>query len=947
MSYIYDELKALSKETGKNLSRIAREMNVPASTVNKWRTREPHPKYKTIVAEYIELQRTRQNDQKKGMFISVPDLPASKEKENDVQYDTNNIPIDFWKKLEEVYLSHTDGKANWDVEKDRLQAIIPALAETLKRRDYSILAPVDHGGTAVILRVKDEKLGVERALKFPRPIQQHQDLFNETIGTEIVYLLEAHHRNVIEIYSRDELTLQFGKVPYYIMKFVRGAQSAKKYFSNKRSGQELISVLKQIVDGIKHLHSLGIVHFDVKPDNILVSADGEALLSDLGSARKREDTDEEIPVIYTKYYAHPLLTGLRTQTTSDSNRNRGLIKRREIQFSFDIFAFGKTMFELIQLFDPNVITERMSPFDRKYLLLMAARCLEGRNSDQETALGLPRDAFRELKYNSFDELSDDLDKLTGVFPLHSLLPELNPFILDTVQTASNWKTPLSDRLANLLAHPALQRLSGVSELGLLIHVYPTATHTRLQHSLGAFSNAIRVTESLYNDPVNPLFKQIMNVGDLKCLLLSALFHDLGHFPLAHDLHEALPGIFQHEDIAVSVLRGDKSWFSSGTLRTIVQSDWQVDPNRIARIIKANPQDTTQPIKDRVLNTIINGPLDVDKLDYLIRDARTLAIPYANVIDLERLMSSLTVIFRSEGIHTYAALGIHEKGKFSAEAVAFARYAMFGAVYWHHTFRAIKSMLHRAVWESRIHKYPGPNGDINMQLEFQTRFFESAIARTMWEESPLDAKTQVLPSDREVLNWFNTNTTEKGKILVNMINTRKLFKRISVMSKGRPVWQNLVDYRKNMTDCEKLVDLQDRIQEDIVAYLSQLTLIDRNRNSTLSVENTDKVLRLHDEGNVLFLLDIPAMKAETDTPLKYLPESARHDLLRNWEEPVDLEDSLLWQSLNNGLLELIGKVRLFGHPQIADVVNAALDRMTIERIIEGALGFVKQGKRQTS
>lgn len=941
MSFLYDELKALSKQNGKSFARMAHEMNIPPSTVNKWRVREPHPKYKDRIIQYIDDERMKFQSLKKPMFPPNITRPETGAPAVPIEYDENHVPTDFWKKLEDIYLSHADGKDNWANEKDRLKAIVPELARAISKRDYIILSPIDHGGNAVILKVRDEKLGVDRALKFPRPIEKHQDLFNETIGTEIGYLLEAHHRNVVEIYFRDEIELSFGTFPLYIMKYVRGAQSAHQYFSAKRTAQDLIRVLKGAVAGVKHLHSLGIVHFDIKPNNILVSEDGEALLSDLGSARRYDESDDEVSIIYTKRYAHPKLIALRSQSTSDSNRNRGFIKRKDIEPAFDIYAFGKSLFELVQSFDPNIVTERMRPYERKYLLLMAARSLDGQNTDQETALGLPRDAFRELRYRSFNDISNDFDKLTGEFPLHTLLPELNPYILETVQAGSNWKTPLSHRLVNLLAHPSMQRLAGVSELGLLIHIYPTATHTRLQHSLGVFSNTIRIIEALYNDPINPLFKQIMTVGDLKCLLLSALFHDMGHFPLAHDIHEALPSIFDHESVAVSVLRGEKAWFSANTLRDLIQRDWSVNPNRIAGIIKLNPSDTTQPIKDRVLNTIINGPIDADKLDYLIRDARTLDIPYASVIDLERLLSCLTIIFRPEGVRTYAALGIHEKGRVSAEAVAFARYAMFGAVYWHHAFRAIKAMLHRAVWETRLHKYPGPNGEFNLQNEFQARFFESIVSRPMWEEGPLDSMTQILPSDREILNWFFNNTSDKGKILIQMLNSRQLFKRICVISQtGRPIWQRLVDFRKNTTDCSKLVALQDRIQEDIVAFISQLTPDDRNKNSTLTVDRTDNVIQKHQAGQVLFLLDIPSGKFSSDAPLKYLPESARQSLLQNWDDPVDLEDSLLWRELNDDLIGLVGKVRLFGHPDIEAVVNAALNRETKENIIDGALGYIQ-------
>ena len=95
----------------------------------------------------------------------------------------------------------------------------------------------------------------------------------------------------------------------------------------------------------------------------------------------------------------------------------------------------------------------------------------------------------------------------------------------------------------------MRRLAGVPQLGIISLVYPTATHSRLEHVLGTFTNVVRYCDALYHDPLNSLFKQIVSEADIIALLLAALFHDLGQFPLAHDLEEAAPELFDHEKIA--------------------------------------------------------------------------------------------------------------------------------------------------------------------------------------------------------------------------------------------------------------------------------------------------------------------------------------------------------------------------------------------------------------
>ena len=121
--------------------------------------------------------------------------------------------------------------------------------------------------------------------------------------------------------------------------------------------------------------------------------------------------------------------------------------------------------------------------------------------------------------------------------------------------------------------------------------------------------------------------------------------------------------------------------------------------------------------------------------------------------------------QSAGSQLFVALGIHEKGKVPAESVAFARYAMFGTVYWHHTSRAAKAMLHRAVWEGLPQRTQrGTYKNYRTQLiafvltgsrgEEQKELFDSHIAH--------EELSQVLPSDREIIDWLSKGRQYPGK-----------------------------------------------------------------------------------------------------------------------------------------------------------------------------------------
>jgi len=283
--------------------------------------------------------------------------------------------------------------------------------------------------------------------------------------------------------------------------------------------------------------------------------------------------------------------------------------------------------------------------------------------------------------------------------IHDHIPELDHHYPQTVQICSQTVTSFPKRVSDFISLPIVRRLGKITQLGLTMQIYPTATHTRLEHILGTFANTARYCDALWNDPINPIFRQIMCSRDIKAVLLAALCHDLGQYALAHDLEEADKNTFSHHDITERILNSELGGKHSVALSTAMKAQWRVKPQGVLAILKANPAIVSQPLKARLLHTILDGPIDADKIDYLRRDAVNLNVPYGSGIDIERLVRCLTVVFKETAPGTFITLGIHEKGKIPAEGVAFARYAMFGTVYWHHTVRAIKSMLHRAVWEA--------------------------------------------------------------------------------------------------------------------------------------------------------------------------------------------------------------------------------------------------------
>jgi len=226
----------------------------------------------------------------------------------------------------------------------------------------------------------------------------------------------------------------------------------------------------------------------------------------------------------------------------------------------------------------------------------------------------------------------------------------------------------ADALA-VLDTPAVQRLRYVRQLGHAFLVYPGATHTRFEHALGAYHLARRALAHLEETVGRPI-----DAAAARRVKLAALLHDIGHYPFSHALEEA--GLPKHEGLAARQL-------GSGELAGLLQR-LDVPADALLALIQGRG--------DAPLAGLVSGSADVDKLDYLSRDAWMCGVPYG-VIDVDRLLTSLVVVPGAGG-GPIAAL--HEKGLASLESLLFAKYQMYRTVYWHHAVRSATAMFKRLV-----------------------------------------------------------------------------------------------------------------------------------------------------------------------------------------------------------------------------------------------------------
>jgi uncharacterized protein len=230
--------------------------------------------------------------------------------------------------------------------------------------------------------------------------------------------------------------------------------------------------------------------------------------------------------------------------------------------------------------------------------------------------------------------------------------------------------PLALRLVDT---PAFQRLRYVRQLGLAHLVYPGATHTRFEHALGAYHLA-RQTLALLEER-----GELRGFAPDECAVVraAALLHDVGHYPFSHALEEI--GALHHEEVARPLLTG-------GPLAAALGEAFGAGaPERIYALIRGESESPLQ--------RLISGSLDLDKIEYLKRDAFMCGVPYGE-IDVDRLINSLVVV--PDPATGRRAIGVSEKGLSALESLLFAKYQMYRNVYWHHAVRSATAMYKRLV-----------------------------------------------------------------------------------------------------------------------------------------------------------------------------------------------------------------------------------------------------------
>jgi len=878
-------------------------------------------------------------------------------------------------------------------EAEHLARLLAILEVRDKLALYSSPVVVGIGGSGIILRALHTLSGIHHAIKLPRAPILKKALKGDSaeVDPELAALAKISHQHITRLY--DSFRIPDTSLHCVITQYVPEHLSLDDYAFQLFSGPprrksikqlsealgQLAEVIYSIVEAVEYMHSTArLLHFDLKPENILVTPDHVPFVTDLGFARelKGYDPDEMVSVGFTWKYAHPRLTkphdGARVSRVAEKSKIS--IRGRELSPIFDVFAFGRTLQQVLQRLNVEYGEQIQSQYIFNYLHLVACLCLDGFNSrtdDEEdfisdSAMGLPVKMFGRNKFEDFSGIKSCLGRLVGRYRIEDLLPETDRWIGSTIKVSDFGSTTLTPRVQALINHPALLRLKREKQLGMLDSVFPTANHTRYQHSLGVYHAMTQYISALYYDPDNPIFRVLFDAEQCSTALVGALCHDLGQTAYGHELEEVDKDEFDHKRLVQPIIESTAFRSPDGrSLRSMIEGagddEWSLPLSRVTDFISGRGLERHS--LGRILHDMIDSQIDADKFDYLIRDSVECRVTYGLAIDHERFLRSLTTHVDGDGS---LRLAVKQKGAASAEAFIQARYQLYQSLYWHHTFRATKAMLLEAV---RI--IIGDLRAANSQAEL---FYKDALAEAYARhvigielkaapEAGKDHKKTVggarqliearlqaarsanlqVPYDTDLTMKFLWGVSSgKARSLLEDLVERRYYKRVYETSPSRlsPArWERL---RKQFQNLETRGEMQDELESQLYNTIRGVLQSRSDVVMSLQVDGALDEFESLAARKRLFLIDMPlrGWYAADEAPV-YVSDYKRRHFRASAASSGGVERREdFWIKTMGELMKGIAYVRVFCDAEVHPLVTRVVSGQDISDAIYRAVPDLK-------
>lgn len=437
-------------------------------------------------------------------------------------------------------------------------------------------------------------------------------------------------------------------------------------------------------------------------------------------------------------------------------------------------------------------------------------------------------------------------------------------------------------------------------------IFPGGEHNRWVHTVGVFNNVTQMYSGLLADPEVPSALILLDPADIETALVAAILHDAGQTTFGHDFETIEPHL-KHE-LLIKKLLNDGRW-DHPTLGELISEQWpRVKLGRILQILgipdeDSDPPEILDPV-DGLAADCISGPIDADKQDYLMRDSLGCGVPYGNGLDLTRLWRSVTISPRSPSL---LGLAYKAKGRSAVESFLFARYHMYTAVYWHHTFRSIQAMF--------THGAASTLSKLSLSPEdLQFVFYERLLCGTPWAEV-IEGRPQLKElykggRSREIrarkdraldLLWILAGNNLGARELIERLARRELYKRIYEVSLGDIHGQAAQSYNdiKNAMSGPARLTKAAQIEVDIIKRLGQAAQpLEKFRNT----------------GVPLIVLDMPNRGVPTEKNVPYeIKDAFRKYFPLAGGRPTTVVDTI------QELQQKMASFRVFAAPELQTII----------------------------
>ncbi|MCL5803810.1 MAG: protein kinase [Candidatus Thermoplasmatota archaeon] len=812
---------------------------------------------------------------------------------------------------------------------------------------------IRHGGGGIIFQVWGTGILAKRqyAMKIARP-SSFENLLDpvkhsivdvnvlktqfDSANQEAINSASLYHNNVLTLFSLSSIKLSLDdraefNIPISLYEWIPESLPIDTYiYKHSNSLSDVISLFRQVLRGLEHIHEQNLIHWDLKADNCLVisnenSSGPRVKIIDVGNSRplsKETSTYDEIEIAFTSGNNLPNEFPYEIHKVKD-HRAFVVLKKNYRTLDrpwLDLYMFGRMMGKILGFLDSpsenhekqRIRTEFLKKMTKDWIVrdprtkrtLGMLKIIYGRlvapiSGDLEGPSIKPEEDNDLRYYKNVRSLFEDLGKAIPEYGATKNIPELSAIPQKIIRLPISGNIEHSARIKYLIDSPPMKRLSNFLQLSHTYMAFPGARHTRFGHSLGTMGVVFQYIRALYSDDESPDFRLLCDDEDIQALIFASAVHDIGHTAFSHYLEE-MDTLFRnckHEDYAQAILRQDKNRYSGIVIDNDIQemrkiaSFWlgldngnesaeskndrvtrflTLAANILGKVPLPNPNTNlkdpllsksySQFSKISTLHSIIDGPIDADKLDYVRRDSEHAGLEYAKSIDVNRFLQSLTTVSSSAnpfgvGNNSYTdflpTICVRPKGISPVESLLLARYQVYSTLYWHKTMRMATVLIQYLAWRFIYPKSISnldPRGKLDEIKKRRSTLI--SIMRENTDHAALLKLRELLDEDGNKFDhiWDAILARQRLPVVQVKLNMRDFSTREENLASLFARHEYLVKHSSDELEyCEKREKIMEILCEKIQNFV-------RDHTETIGKENVEKINKTIDETRVF--LDIP-------------------------------------------------------------------------------------------